>query len=55
MKLIEEENKIMKIMAEKHGDIYFEMLGKLTLEGMDIRTAIWHCWNTIECGGINGK
>lgn len=54
-KLLEEENRIMKIMAEKHKEIYFEMFGSLILNGMDIRTAIWECWNNLECVGKNEK
>jgi hypothetical protein len=53
-KLLEEENAIMKVLAEKHKEVYFELFGTLILEGMDIRTAIWHCWNKLECGGKNG-
>lgn len=54
-KLLEIENAIMKKLAEKHGDVYFEMFGGLILNGMDIRTAIWECWNKLECKGKNEK
>lgn len=53
-KLLDEEYYIMKIMAEKHKEVYFELFGTLILNGMDIRTAIWNCWNKLECGGNNG-
>lgn len=54
MKIIEEEYYIMKIMAKNHGKVYYEMFGTLVYEGMDIKTAIWVCWNKLECGGKNG-
>ena len=41
-------------MAEKHGEKYFSKLGGFLFAGMDIRTAIWECWNQLECGGKNG-
>ena len=54
-KLLEEENAIMKVLAEKHKEVYFELFGTLILEGMDIKTAIWECWNKLKCGGVNGR
>jgi hypothetical protein len=54
MTILEEEYNIMRIMSENHGIIYYEMFGALIYEGMDINTAIWHCWNNLECGGVNG-
>jgi len=48
--MIEEEKRIMEIMANEFGGIYFEYLGKLMLvDGLDIRTAIWKCWNDLKC------
>lgn len=47
--LLCEDIKTMNLLKEKHGDVYFEMLGDLVLGGMDIHTAIWECWNKLEC------
>lgn len=41
-------------LYKKHGNKYLFYLGGLTMDGMDIRTAIWECYNKFECGGING-
>lgn len=44
---------MMSIMKENHGDIYFEMLGALVADGMDIQTAIYECWNKLETNSTN--
>ena len=44
---------MMSIMEQKHGDIYFEMLGNLVANGMDIQTAIYECWNKLEANSTN--
>jgi len=55
MNILDEEMHIMKLMMQKHGVVYYELFGRLMLDdGMDIRTAIWECWNQLECGGKNG-
>jgi len=50
---LDEEQETRKKLADKFGDAYYEMWGKLILGGMDIHTATWECWNNLECGGKN--
>lgn len=46
--------KMMKEMQQQHGEIYFELFGRIQLEGMDIETAIHYCWNKLMTEIKNG-
>lgn len=50
---VKEMNNAMKEMADKYGYYYFELFGRKILEGMDIETAVWYCYNKLN-GGKNG-
>jgi len=52
--LIDEEYVIMDFLRDKYAEVFYAMLGRLIVSGMDIRTAVWDCWNKLECGGKNG-
>ncbi len=45
---LKEMNNAMKEMAEKYGYYYFELFGRKVLEGMDIETAVWYCYNKLN-------
>ncbi len=53
--LIQAEHDECKLLAEKYGDRYYTMFGELIYQGMDIRTAIWYCYNKLEGGKHGGK
>jgi len=38
-----------KKLCKKYGTRYIFMLGNLMLKGIDARTAIWICYNKLEC------
>jgi hypothetical protein len=53
--LLLEEEKIIELLEKHFGKNFFNHFGRLILiEGLDIKTAIWKCWNDLECGGQNG-
>jgi hypothetical protein len=41
-------NEAMQEMAKKYGMFYFELFGRKVLEGMDIETAVWYCYNKLN-------
>jgi hypothetical protein len=45
---VKEMNNAMKEMADKYGYLYFELFGRKVLEGMDIETAVWYCYNKLN-------
>lgn len=52
--LLTEEIEIKKLLAEKYGSDFYELFTLLSFQGIDVKTAIFECWNQLECGGTNG-
>lgn len=34
-------------MRDKHDVVYFDLLGQCIMQGMDVETAIYYCWNKL--------
>jgi len=41
-------------LFKKHNTAYLFRLYNHLKKGVDIKTAIWLCYNELECGGTNG-
>ena len=55
MKLIDEDLIAIDYLYANHKVEFIIMFYDLSSEGMDIKTAIWECWNKLKCGGVNGR
>jgi len=45
-----EEQKIVKELIFMYGEIFYAMIGANALEGMDLSTNIWDCYNKLTRG-----
>lgn len=54
MVLIDEDVEALEYLYIYHKVEFMLMFYDLASEGMDLKTAIWECWNKIKCGGKNG-
>jgi hypothetical protein len=45
---IKQHNNIIIELERDYGDAYYYLLGKCIMQGMDIETAIYYCWNKLK-------
>lgn len=43
-----EAYELKGIFIDVYGYYYFELFGRKVLEGMDIETAVWYCYNKLN-------
>lgn len=49
-----DEQKIVNELIVKYGDIFYARLGSNYLNGMDLSTNVWDCYNKLTGGRNNG-
>jgi hypothetical protein len=45
---IKKHNDIIVELERDYGDAYYYLFGKCIMQGMDIETAIYYCWNKLK-------
>ena len=52
-KLSKEEQVIVIELSDKFGDIFYAMIGQNAINGVDLKTSVWLCYNKLT-DKING-